>query len=295
MKNALTNTTGSLQELLKEAWQIRQASFPPSIGFVVPLRTLAVSTTGENCDLKCAHCGGHYLKGMIPLEEALCRKRGKEKSFLVSGGCNRQGKIPYFDRWEEIERLSLRGSLNFHAGLVSEKEARQLGTVSKAVSFDFMTSRKTIQEIYGLNFDTEDYILSFRYLQRYNRTVPHLCLGLGGNPISAEYRALHILQPEKPVAITFIVFRPTPGTALASCAPPDLLEVVRFLATARIMFPRTPLFLGCLRPGGEYRKSLDSYAVLAGINKIVLPAPAARLQAEELELALINEEECCSL
>ena len=75
--------------------------------------------------------------------------------------------------------------------------------------------------------------------------------------------------------MSFIVFRPTPDTALERSSPPPLEEVARGLATARAAFPQTPLYLGCLRPGGVYRDKRDCLALRAGINKIVQPAPAA--------------------
>ena len=58
-------TSKSLQELLEEAWRIRQASFPPKIAFPAPRRTLGVSVTEKKCSLKCAHCGGYYLKSLL--------------------------------------------------------------------------------------------------------------------------------------------------------------------------------------------------------------------------------------
>ena len=61
------------------------------------------------------------------------------------------------------------------------------------------------------------------------------------------------------------------------------------------MFPQVPLYLGCMRPGGRYRESLDQLALQAGINKIVQPVPALRQLASDLGLTVIRGEECCSL
>ena len=36
----------------------------PSIEKVTPARTLSISLTDHECQQKCAHCNGHYLKGM---------------------------------------------------------------------------------------------------------------------------------------------------------------------------------------------------------------------------------------
>lgn len=289
------NTGYSLKELLAEAWEIRRAFFPPQVEFVTPFRTLAVSSTGEKCALNCSHCGGYYLRGIATLEEALQHNKQKITSFLVSGGYNLQGGVPHFAQWEKIVKLSCRGALNMHTGLVTEEQARKLSQVADVVSFDFIVDNQTIEEVYGLSASGQDFIDSLQALCRYTKVVPHLCLGLKGGQMQGEFKALEKLKQEKVEAICFIVFRPTPGTLFESCAPPSLEEVGSFLAKARIMFPALPLYLGCMRPGGRYRNTLDQLALQAGINKIVQPVPAARRLAADLGLIAIKGEECCSL
>ena len=235
--------------LLRQAWQTRRENFPDTVEFVYPRLTLAVRTTGTDCPLQCAHCGGHYLKGMAPLQRALSRQKGRYKSFLLSGACDRRGRVPHRERWAEVAALAEMGELNIHCGLVTEKEAAALGQVAQTISFDFIADAATIKEVYGLRASPADYLRTYRLLRRHCRVVPHLCLGLAGGEIKGEYRALERLREEGAEAISFIVFRPTPGTALAHCSPPPLDAVARLLAMARVIFPRTPLYLGCLRPG----------------------------------------------
>lgn len=104
-----------------------------------------------------------------------------------------------------------------------------------------------------------------------------------------------MLRQEKVEAISMIIFRPTAETAFSDCLPPPPEEVAYFIATARLMFPHTPLYLGCMRPGGRYREQVDIYALKAGVNKIVIPSPAARRQVIRLGLTVNLSEECCSL
>jgi lipoyl synthase len=285
----------ALEKLLGQAWKTRRAFFPDRIEFTAPNRTLSVSVTGGNCALNCAHCAGVYLQNMTPLEKALSGKRGRERSYLVSGGSNMHGKVPLFERWNELEELAARGPLNLHTGLVSEDEARRLGEIARVVSFDFVGDNETIAAVYGLDVTVDDYLASYRSLQKYTSVVPHLCIGLNAGKISSEYKALQLLKGEAVEAISMIIFRPTAGTAFSEAAPPPPEEVARFMATARLMFPRTPLYLGCMRPGGRYRETVDSLALEAGVNKIVLPAPTARTRAVELGLEITISEECCSL
>lgn len=274
---------------------MRQHFFPDRVQFLAPNRTLSVSVTGSDCWLQCAHCAGTYLKDMIPLERVLGSKRGRERSYLVSGGCNKLGKVPLLDRWVELEELSSRGPLNIHPGLVNEEEAAQLGELARVVSFDFVVDSETIVDVYGLALTVNDYLKSYRCLQKYASVIPHLCIGLHRGEIRGEYEALAVLREEAVEAISFIVFRPTAGTQFARCSPPPPEEVARLIATARLMFPRTPLYLGCMRPGGQYRESVDQLALKAGVNKIVLPAPSARQAAAELNLDIDISDECCSL
>ena len=273
----------------------RGGYFPPRVEFVSPRLTLPVSITGEKCALNCAHCGGHYLKGMTGMEEALGRRGGGYKSFLVSGGCNPEGRVPHRERWTELEALALRGALNIHPGLVTAEDAAAIGNTARAVSFDFVVDAAVIKEVYGLKASPEDYLRAYRYLRRHCRVVPHICIGIMGGRIKGEYRTLQILRREGAEAISFIVFRPTPGTAFAEAAAPPPDEVAQVLAEARLLFPRAPLYLGCMRPGGRHREQLDCLALSIGINKIVQPAAAARRLAVQMGLEIIFGEECCAL
>ncbi len=284
-----------IDTLLEQAWEARQAFFPMRIEFSAPNRTLSVSVTGANCSLKCAHCNGVYLQNMVTLEKALGNKRGRERSYLVSGGSDVRGKVPLLKKWTKLKELAARGPLNLHTGLVTEEEAQRLSEIARVVSFDFLGDNETIKEVYGISATVEDYLTSYRYLQKYTSVVPHICIGLNAGVIKGEYDALHLLKGEAVEAISMIIFRPTEGTAFSSCKAPPPEEVARFIATARLMFPRTPIYLGCMRPGGRYRETVDSLALRAGVNKIVLPSPAARRKAEELNLEISISEECCSL
>lgn len=58
-----------MERLIKKAWQVRLANFPNEIAFDFPVNTKAVSVTGSRCNLKCAHCNGHYLSSMVPINE----------------------------------------------------------------------------------------------------------------------------------------------------------------------------------------------------------------------------------
>jgi hypothetical protein len=286
--------------LIERAWKVRQENFPPVIEFDYPAATQAVSVTGLQCGLDCAHCGGHYLKGMTTVEEALAAAAGPDraacpKSFLVSGGCDPRGKVPVLHHQAAIEALKAVGRVNFHVGLVDEEEAKALAAYADAVSFDMVGDDGTIDEVFGLKRTVQEYIDSYRALRRHTKVLPHICIGLRGGRLSGEERALEILGREGADALVFIVFIPTPGTRYADRTPPPLDAVIDLLARARVQFPKTPMFLGCMRPAGRYRVDLDQAAVKCGVQKIVIPARQAVSLAGQLGLEIKRGEECCVL
>jgi uncharacterized radical SAM superfamily protein len=289
---------------------VRRTHFPDEIGFDYPQATEVLSTTKKACSLDCAHCGGHYLEGMIPLQDFAARKADEDshtsregtpqgKSFprscLISGGCDSRGKVPFLRYRDALAELKKQCRLNFHVGLVDEDDAAVLGQLADTVSFDFVGDDETITEVFGLRRTVSDYLASYRALRRHTRVLPHICVGLRGGRLSGEYRALEILAREGIDGLVTIIFSPTPGTRYADRTPPPLDDVARFLATARLSFPNKPFFLGCMRPNGRYRAALDCLAVECGLNKLVQPTPGARRLAAELGLRVIRGEECCAL
>lgn len=286
-----------LEHILEKAWQTRQAHFPSLLGADNPRRTRAVSLTGTACALDCAHCGRHYLEAMLPaaaLTPADPRLAGAA-SLLISGGCDERGRVPITAHRARIAALRAGRRLNWHTGLVDEDDVRSLAGLADVVSFDLVGDDATIAEVYGLPATVADYRAAYRLLRQHLPVVPHITIGLRGGQLSGEHEALRIVQEEGAAAVVFLVLIPTAGTRYAGRTPPPLAEVARFLAEARLALPHTPLLLGCMRPGGAYRRALDPLAVRAGVNRIVKPARAALEVARQLGLAIEPGEECCAL
>lgn len=287
----------TLDQLIKKAEKVRQENFPPSISFAYPNKTTPISLTGTSCSLNCAHCGGHYLEHMIPWEkgEATLEKRNST-SCLVSGGCDGAGKVPLATKLEFLSRLKeKRYKINSHAGLISSEEIEAIAQYVNVVSFDFVSDQETISEVYNLPHTVEDYINCYKNLQAKTTVFPHICLGLKGGEIKGEYRTLEILEELGVSGLVFIVFIPTKGTTYQDRQPPNLEEVGKCLATARIKFPKIPIYLGCMRPKGKYRGDLDLLAVKCGVNRIVIPSPPAVNYVKDLGWRIEREEECCVL
>jgi len=283
-------------ELIERAWAVRRENFPPVIRFDLPRKTAAVSLTGPECALDCAHCGGNYLKAMTPIDRAFHRLgQTGAASCLISGGCNREGAVDFRDWMDHLRLLRKKARINIHAGLVKDEDMEALAQVADCVSFDFVADDETIREVYGLSRTAEDYIRIYRKLQTRVKVLPHICIGLKGGEISGEYKALKALRDLGAEGLVFIIFMPTPGTRYADRKPPALKDIVRILATARVEFPHIPIHLGCMRPKGSLRAEIDDYAVRCGVNKLVMPTPRGETRARELGLTITYGEECCVL
>lgn len=282
----------AMDDRLEQVWRVRQANFPPTIGFDYPLNTLVVSLTGVDCELDCAHCGGHYLKSMVPVWRA--DPQGAT-SCLISGGCDSSGRVPVTNHLDEVKRIRPGRIMNWHVGLIGDREAEIIEPYVDIISFDFVGDNDTIREVYGLDRSVEDYVATYQLLRSYTTVLPHITVGLKGGCISGEYKALDILEELGLEGLTFIVFIPTPGTRYAEREPPGVEEVLDLLVEARLRFPTIPIHLGCMRPRAEYRDRLDPLAVRAGLNVIVSPARAAVSLAQELELRVDRREECCAV
>ncbi len=281
-----------MYQCLQEAWQVRQANFPPQIEFVYPLDTVLISLTGQHCDLNCAHCGGYYLQHMTPVWRAEVRTA---TSCLISGGCDASGRVPVTRYLEQIKAIRQGRKMNWHVGLIEEADLVAIAPYTDVVSFDFVGDDETIREVYGLDRTVADYVETYQTLRRHTKVIPHTTIGLRGGAIGHEHPAMDKLQELGVDGLVFIVFTPTPGTRYADRQPPPIEAVVNILAEARLRFPDKPLHLGCMRPHGEYRARLDPLAVQAGINKIVSPAREAVKLAERLGLSIVQSRECCVL
>lgn len=257
---------------------------------------MVISVTGSHCELNCAHCGGHYLSNMNPAELWQSNIKPEIKSILISGGCDKNGRVPVLQCLHLLEDIKKAGlSINLHTGLIGKEEIEQISKVADTVSFDFVGDSATVREVYGLYKDIGEYINTYRELKKRVRVIPHICIGLRGGQLSGEYKAIELLKEIGADGLVLLIFRPTRGTRFANRKPPALEDVVRVLCKARMELPKVPLHLGCMRPGGKYRQAVDRLALLCGINKIVQPAPGTAEIAAGLGLDVKLGEECCVL
>lgn len=309
----------SLSEALREAWALRKANFPdvlyaaaPGAKFYEnayfrnhPDRFIHISITGTQCRLKCEHCGGKLLEGMIPaqspqelLEVVRAYRARGATGLLISGGADAAGKVPldpFLDAIRQVKDLGL--TVIVHTGLVDAGTARGLKEAGvDEVLLDVIGDEETARRVYHLKADLQDYLETVRMLVETGlRTVPHIVAGLDFARLHGEWRALEGLSRIKPAALVVVILTPLPGTPMAGLHPPEPQEVGRLLAAARIMNPTLPLALGCARPPGVVKQQYETLALQAGVNAVAYPMETTLALAESLGLVVRFTEDCCSL
>ena len=286
-----------------------------TITFFYPSETLPVSVTGKDCSLNCKHCGGFYLQSMKDVAgikewiNNISDPGKKTTGFLVSGGCDETGAVPVWNRIDELKQLKDTGyHLNIHTGMIPHHRIPQIAPLADVVSFDFITHDETIREVYGSKKSVDsgerwvtgdDYIQTYKELQKYAPVVPHITIGLLGGKIAGEFDALKILKEMGCEKIVFLVFMPTRGTFYENCSPPTISEVEKLLSFARKLFPFTNMGLGCMHPRGNYKFDLEKLGYRYNFNSFVNPSGRFRrfieeISKEENEIEIVIKKECCA-
>ena len=320
MKNVLdANGEKELKEHLKDAEEIRWKNFGKKIHFYAPsfmyYKTShyhssptdfpTISVTGRSCALKCKHCGGTVLNTMYSattpekLFELCTQLKHKEASgCLISGGCLPNGSVPLGKFIHIIEKVKRELGLTVivHTGTIDFKTAEKLRDAGvDAALIDVIGSDETIREIYRLNVTVEAYEDSLRALHEAGVAfVPHVIVGLHYGKLEGELHALKMISNYQPSALVVIAFMPIHGTEMENVTPPKSTEIAKIIATARLMFPKTPLALGCMRPKGKHRIETDILALKAGVNAIAFPTEEAIRFAEKQGYATTFSSLCCS-
>jgi uncharacterized radical SAM superfamily protein len=254
-----------------------------------------ISITGTSCALNCKHCEGKVLQTMLPATSpktlfALAKKLEQSGALgcLVSGGCFPDGSVPLKPFIPIIKKIN--------TGIIDAATAKRLKAAGvDAALIDIIGSDETITKIGNSNSKVKDYANSLRVLQEADlNCVPHVIVGLDNGKLKGEFDALNMIAANEPSAIVVIALMPIHGTAMANVKPPKPSDIVRVVASARLMFPKTPLALGCMRPKGKLRDKTDVLALKAGVNAIAFPSKKAIKYAREQGYDLIFSSFCCA-
>jgi len=264
----------------------------------------AISVTGSECALDCKHCSRKYLEGMIrattasdllSVAEAIA-ERGAS-GFLLSGGVDRNGRVPLAEFADTIKEIKVTTDLriNAHIGLSNEREVDCLVKSGiDSFSVDLYGSGETIKEVLGLDTTPEDYFAVLGNLMNAGAPIvaPHICVGIHGGELKGELKVIDRLSMNPPDVLVLISLIPTKGTAYESVPPPGRDAVLSVIRKARQDLPETKLLLGCMR--SKLDRSSEYDFLDAGLDGIVLPATRTveRLRAEGVSVK--KRAICCS-
>ncbi len=251
----------------------------------------SISVTGNRCALSCPHCDGRFLEGMVKIskpdelfEFALELEKSGGTGFLLSGGCTKEGKVPiekYFQTLSQVNDAT-QLSINVHTGLPSEEMIEGLVDAEvDVVSYDMIGSKKTIENVYGLEATPEDYQKRYQRLKNAGlKVAPHITVGLNGGELDGEFKAIELMEnPQKLV--------------LNSLIPNDFGKTVSredFFSVMDRIDQSTDIVLGCMREKGRHKMEIQ--ALKRGATGIVLPSKKTENWAKE-NFDIKKVEKCC--
>ncbi len=240
----------------------------------------------------------HHFQGSLFDLCASLAERGT-RGVLISGGSDRQGRVPLLAQVPEIARIrrELGLAVRVHVGLPDEETCAALGALDlDGAMIDIIGHRDTIRDVYHLPADPEDYEEALAWLEKYHvPSVPHIVLGLHFGRLLGEERALEMVTRHPPKLLVLVVLTPISRTEMSGVTPPSAEEIGAFFVKARRAFPTTPVMLGCARPLGSLKTTIDRLAVDAGLNGIAFPAADVIDYARQAGLQPQFINACCGV
>lgn len=306
--------TSEDERLFERAFRETRAKHGTEITFYLPGmiryenqrgRYPAISLTGNRCELQCEHCKGRLLGPMIQVTEpddliakALYLEKRGAHGLLLSGGSDRQGRLPWAKYSDAIRELAetTRLFLSAHVGFPDLETCRQLkkNGVRQAL-LDVIGDEETASQVYHLRgLQTVRDALE-NISQSGLQLAPHIVAGLHYGRIKGEEDALQMLSRYDPAVLVVVVLTALKGTPMAGITPPSPLEVARLIAKARLLMPQLPISLGCERPRNKEGTKLEKLALRAGITRMAVWSEEVLEEASRLGLSPRFQPTCCSV
>jgi uncharacterized radical SAM superfamily protein len=307
LQSWFTTSRSELDELFNQAQHVTKQVFNRQITIYNPGSQFpAISITGKHCQLNCQHCGGYFLHQMIPILHPndlmkFCQNLAQRDGVgcLISGGCDLDGTVPLTPFLSTLKKIkqTTKLFLNVHTGFLNYRNAKLLAeTGIDCASVDIIGDISTLHEIYGLSQRSiEDYIMTLKALQQYQIPVtPHICVGLHQGQLKGELAALELIKSILlPQVLVIIAFMPTQGTSMAAIPPANPFDIAKVCALTRLLFPRSEIALGCMRPRGAVRRKTELLAIQAGITRLVLPTKNTLQYLRDNNYKIQAKNACC--
>ncbi len=275
-EEALALLEKPFNDLLFEAQQVHRAHFDPNR---IQVSTLLSIKTGA-CPEDCAYCSqsAHHDTGLererlLPLEEVVAaarRARDEGATRFCMGAAWRNPTDTQLERVaamvEAVKALGMETCLTL--GMLEAHQAERLAVAG----LDYYNHNlDTSPEFYGKVITTRTYEDRLRTLEHVRRAGLKICSGgILGMGESRRDRAAMLCQlanlPQHPESVPINLLVQVEGTPLHGTEPLDPLELVRTIATARIMMPASHVRLSAGR--SEMSDELQALCFLAGANSL---------------------------
>ncbi len=269
----------------------------------------SISMSGDSCALHCKHCNLTYLNDMQSLTKPekfleTCRQLADNGTvgFLLSGGCNKNGKMLNMRKLLPVVKQIKRETdliIKLHVGFVDTTLAEDIVSAGIDIaSVEVVGSNETIKEIFDYNASIDSYVNTLQNLESAGMPyiVPHICIGLHYGEMNGEFKALKIIKEScNPSLLVMIIFRPTKGTVLENCKIPSISDISTVVKKAKEMFLYKDISLGCIRPRARYREEIELAALQAGVTRMEIPSKNTLKAAEDMGYTIRTINACCAL
>ena len=265
--------------LVEKAHRVLTKYFTP--GEIQTSRLLSVKTGG--CPEDCAYCpqAARYQTNvqshaLLPLSEIIASaKQAKAEGatrFCMGAAWRAVKDGPQFekilDMVREVRALGLQVCCTL--GMINEEQARRL---KEAGLYAYNHNLDTSEDYYGEIISTRKYADRLKTIEYVRKAGMTVCTGgiLGmGESHKERISFLHTLanlQPQ-PESVTINKLVPMKGTPLADQPPLPTLDLIRVVATARILIPQAVIRLSAGRASLSYAEQFLTF--YAGANSIFL-------------------------
>ena len=278
-------TTPEIQALLDLPlvdliWQAQSVHRLANPGYEVQLASLLSVKTG-GCEEDCAYCpqSMHHSSDVTDrsdfdvagvLRRAQRARQAGAQRFCMGWAWREIREGAPFEAMLEMVRgvraLGLEACVT--AGMVTESQADRLADAGLSA---YNHNLDTSPEHYGAIITTRSYQERLETLARVRQAGIALCcggiIGLGesGHDRASLLQVLSNLDPH-PESVPINALVAVPGTPLEDCPPIDPLDLVRMVATARILMPRSRVRLSAGRE--QLTREAQILCLLVGADSI---------------------------
>lgn len=298
-------------DLVYRAHLVHRENFNPN---EIQLSSLLNVKTGL-CPENCGYCSqsAHHKTALVPEKMKAIDEVKREAQIAKDLGATRfciaaawrtppkKGMDDIIAMVKAVKELNMESCVTL--GMLTEEQAQQL----KEAGVDYYNHNlDTSPEYYKTVVTTRTYQDRLDTLERVRKAGINVCCGgIIGMGESHDDRIELLRQlanlPEYPLSVPINLLARIDGTPLATSAPIDVFELIRTIATARILMPKARVRLSCGRL--ELSDEAQAWCFFAGANSIflrekLLTTPNPSTQKDEdlfKKIGLIAEKNpCCN-